>query len=37
MYAKTEMSLNKKAEPWLLPELVGDESGMGYDPLDPEG
>ena len=37
VHANTETSANKEEEPSLLPELVGDEAGMDYDPLDPEG
>ena len=37
VHAKTEMSVNKEEERSLLPELVGDEVGLEYDPLDPEG
>ena len=33
----TETLPNKDAEPSLLPELVGDETGTDYGPLDPEG
>ena len=37
VHAKTETTANKEEEPSLLSELVGDEVGMDYDPLDPEG